>query len=500
MTEQTLSEKINEMLNDASSRDNVNPKKLNSLNEMKKIITSVNQIENILGDNRLVYSLFGQIGTGKSSFLSSLLPNIVLSNRELIEPKTKIPIDNSKKLERSSILPVGKGRTTLTKIVVSYSNNNENYQVFLVCHNRKDTLRYVNEYIDFLWSKEKENEIFPLELARFLRNISVKNYLIQNKLPSTDIDVKEYIQKVVNANSKFEKDKLKNLIISSLKMSDTESKYLFSYSDEYFKKLFPALYKRIGNEPEENKKRRFTKRILQNINNGYIQGIGIPAEIRIKIPNNNSEREILFHDTKGSEGSTGNSATAGSFINSDIMKFSKDRYANILFISRTNDAPTNDIREVVNEKSIYESIKDKSIVVLMVKDEMDEKEIRSKYWDCEDRLPKMKDKFYMYNSYQAMSADEDVKKIMFDTQKSIWQVLEELDISRRASLEEERKMLLEELKLKFDWFENGIEESEEIVLKEILNKIDSEKKTLVIEKLSQQNQIKEMLLEAIIIK
>ena len=508
----------------------------NKLEGISRDITQIGHLEDILRDPSVKIAVLGKIGSGKSSLISSLLPSIKLQQRDgellqksvvekikddLIEKEiTYHPIGKSKFIERSSIIPVGKGRTTLSAIDIIYSSRIKRYSLVVEFASNNEILAIIDDYLDYLYADNQyngEQADFPIEMMRFIRNSVFRFHLNQNKEPSKNEDIQAFLDsfmikslnqkklkklsseeilllkkerdKEINTN----KDKLRKLLHTMLLSLEERTPLTFFYNEENYKKIMPKrTYTYTKNEPSENKEKRFFKALMGKINSGMLSGITIPKKMTLSVVNKEFEGVFLISDTKGAEVSS-----QGSYINSSIISFSEDVSTNILFVTQIEGTPTEDIIEVINEDSLYEKISYRSSAAITVKERLDESEAEEKYWHSEEKLPRLSGKFFMYDAHSSFTATNIKDKKLYGKDIPVFAKLYHLDMERREFLENQRLSLIESVFLRAEFLDKAITVEESKTLSDILFYLDTVEKTRIIDKINSEKDIRGQLISVI---
>jgi len=494
------------------------------LQRITRKIDKVEEIENILRKKGIKFAVFGKIGTGKSSFISSLLPSVILQESELysydLDKSGKIKkdsegvgvkrrIEKSSEIEAMSILPVGKGRTTLASIEIDYSPNIQ-AQITITPMSIEETKTILEEYVEYLFAAEENSQNgippeFPIELIRFIDNATIGKTLKKEKKRHGRKEILKYRNNLVKSKDLTEGEIhftteigtrkwqyysfLKDALISPLASQDP---YTIVYTEKNYKVIMPKyLYNKTKSENTENKQRRFFKMVANKINNGQIENLLIPKKIKFDIPNREFSTPVSFYDTKGAELSQ-----QGTYINSDILDFSKSLETNVIFLTQFEGSPTEDIVEIINEASLYKRLKSKSLIFLMARGKMSEQEVTEKLWHSSEKLPRFSEKFKVYDSYQNIKNADFKKKTTLNASVPVYAELFRLDTERRAAIEEKRNQIIEELIEDMKWLDKAITGQEAKSISSLLLSLEEERKTTVLRKIKEGNSIKKKLSQA----
>ena len=460
---------------------------LKNIDEVDNLISKYSTLKDFILNDNLNIAFVGQVGVGKSSIISSLLPKIKLNNEELFETKKiadekiKEKISNDKFLKKSALLPIGDGRTTLANITIYLNKNIKDYYIAVEMMNKDEVEEIIDNYLEYfsLKSKERKNfQLMPSELRSYLYHKALKKFVLENidKSLKKREQMEEAFKKYLSSHSKKRiKRELLKIIFEKIDNNFSTIKKI-KYSDKNFNALFSkkALYKEYIKEDTENKKRRFIKKILKKINNGNLSFITIPKNIRLFIPANFN---LTILDTKGSEKYNKNSQLRDSFyVNTQIEALAKNDNIITIFVSGLEDAPSFDIKEIFAESSLKEKFIYKSGMLISLKKDIDYETYEKKKSDCMAEMEELKNYIGFYNAY--LNLFEDPPKLAF-TNESFLDFVHKINGKRILYLEQQKKDILKTIEDKIYLFQNALTEKEYKEIEKLTEFIKNEKVSIV---------------------
>jgi hypothetical protein len=496
---------INKLKEIAKNRKEEKTFLLKNINELEKNIEELKEIEKIYFLDTLKIAFIGQVGVGKSTIISSLLPKIKLNSKEIYEKKKgkTEKISKDKFIKKSSLLPVGDGRTTLAPITVFTKKDLKEFKIKIEMFNRKEVEETVENYLNYFLLENEERKNYPLvtsELRSYLYHRVLKKYVVKNlqkKLKRRD-SIEEEFEKYLKENKK-KKEKIKNELIDLIyeKINFNDDTVLnITYNEKNFENLFKKnpLFKTYLLETLENKRLRFIKEVLKKINNGEFSYITLPKKIEVYV---RGKENLILMDTKGTEKYNNNSQFRDSYyVNSEIEKFAKDDSIISIFISSLEDAPSFDIREIFAEKSLKEKFNYKSGLLISLKKEIDTETYEKKLSDCKIELPELKDYtgFY-YAYYNFFDTIPELYTAGIDKEESFFDYIHRINANRLNFLNSKKELLYKAINDKFYLFQNALTEEEFKQISNLIDFIKNEKVFVVEELRKKMKSIKEELIE-----
>jgi len=471
-----IAEKIENFLN---TKENTLFKEIlrKNINEFKKNIEELEKIENLFYQDNLKIAFIGQVGVGKSSIISSLLPKIKLNSKELFEKGKKI--SNDKFIKRSSLLPVGDGRTTLAQTHILLRKDFNDYEIVIQMQNKKEVEEVIDNYLEYFSISDEERKNYPLmpsELRSYLYNKILKKYVAKYlKKDFTKRDkIEEYFQKFLKkADKKQIKSDFLEIFFKKTDGNDTIIK--IKYTENNFQNFFKKnkLYKNYLNESKENKKLRFIKEVLKKTNNGKLAFITIPKKIELHIP---YKENLTIIDTKGSEKYNNNVLRDSYYINSNIENLAKDDSIIAIFVSSLEDAPSYDIKEIFSELSLKEKFIHKSGLLISLKKDIDYETYEKKMSDCVMEMPELKETTAFYNAY--INFFSLIPKLAF-SEKSFFDYIHLINSKRLMYLQDKVLQIKKTIEDKIYLFQNALTENEYREIEKFVEIIKNEKYLIV---------------------
>jgi len=484
-------EKLTDFLNQKQENTLFKETLQKNLQELENNINELKKIEELFYQNNLKIAFVGQVGVGKSSIISSLLPKIKLNSKELYETdktdknkiKRKIKISNDKFLKKSALLPVGDGRTTLAQIIILLRKNIQDYELTIEMQSEKEVKETIDNYLEYFTISDEERknyQLMPSELRSYLYNKVLKKYVIKNINPNLtkrheiEENFKKYLKKQNRNIINQVKAELLALIFKKIHTDETfiRIKYTDNNLNNFF--LKNKLYKDFILESRQNKQLRFIKEVLKKINNGKLSFVTIPKKIELYIPNSEN---LTIIDTKGTEKYNKNTILRDSYyINSDIEKMSKDDSIITIFTSSLEDAPSFDIKEIFSEESLKENFMYKSGLLISLKKDIDYETYEKKLSDCMIEMPELKDTTAFYNAY--LNFFNSTPEMAFDN-KSFFDYVHIINTKRLMHLQDKKQLLKKVIEDKIYLFQNALTESEYKKIEKFVEIIRNEKPIII---------------------
>ena len=497
-----LIEKLNKFLAKKEENNLLKEILTKNIEEFKKNINELKNIERFFYQDNFKIVFIGQVGVGKSSIISSLLPKIRLSSKEFYrkdkETNDKIKISKDKFIKKSALLPVGDGRTTLAPITVFLRKDIKDYEIMVKMQNEEEISETIDNYLEYFIitnEERKQYSLMPSELRSYLYNKVLKKYIVKkvNSNLSKRNEIEEAFQKYLKKNKNNLKKIKKELLLVILKKIDNNvTSVRIKYTDINFEKLFKQnpLYNQFLLENKENKKLRFIKSILKKINNGNLSFITIPKQIELYIPNNEN---LTIIDTKGTEKYNKNAQLRDNYyVNSDIEKIAKDDSIISIFVSSLEDAPSFDIKEIFSELSLKEKFEYKSGLLISLKKDIDYETYEKKISDCAVEMPELKNTTAFYDAY--LNFLDSTPKLAFDN-KTFFDYLHEINAKRLLYLQNKKEKLNKIMEDKIYLFQNALTEKEYAEIEKFIEIIKSEKVIIVNDLKNKMKNIYEELID-----
>ena len=473
-----------------------------NVEEFKKDIEELEKIEKLFYQDNFKIVFIGQVGVGKSSIISSLLPKIKLSPKELYKKNKKtnekIKISRDKFIKKSAILPVGDGRTTLAPITIFLRKDIKDYEIMVKMQSEEEVGETIDNYLEYFTitnEERKQYSLMPSELRSYLYNKVLKKYIVKkvNSNLSKRNEIEEAFQKYLKKNkNNLKKIKKELLLFIFKKVNNIETSIRIKYTDINFEKLFKqnSLYNQFLLENKENKKLRFIKSVLKKINNGNLSFITIPKQIELYIPNNEN---LTIIDTKGTEKYNKNTQLRDNYyVNSDIERIAKDDSIISIFVSSLEDAPSFDIKEIFSEPSLKKKFEHKSGLLISLKKDIDYETYEKKISDCAIEMPELKNTTVFYNAY--LNFLDNIPKCAFNN-KTFFDFLHEINAKRLLYLQDKKEKINKTIEDKIYLFQNALTEKEYAEIEKFVEIIKSEKVMIVDELKNKMKSIYEELID-----
>ncbi len=412
--------------------------------EAKKILHKLSKKRD--KKKRIVF--IGSVGVGKSTAISTLTG--------LIYPK-KVKRKNREIFLTKTVLPSGRGRTTLGEFVISQSKG-EDIEVEIEPFKEEELREIVRDFVRFMKSYaegEKAEHSIPLEF------LNIFNRLLGLKSGSSkEAKIRVYKQILEGRSEEEAVEEVKRLI----------------HFEERLKPAYMILEAPLSNIKEREKAFKELSEFLSSINRGVSYDgkyYPFPKTLTLEVPETLIDLngwEIV--DTKGLEGDLIERNRALSFVDRIQEKLS-DSDNLIVFCSSFVDAPSKylisvlkNYGDVMGERALEELAK-RSLILLLAKgeenfsyDEEEESIEERKLFEVSEKLlrndlPQIK--ALVYNSI----GGERVADLDFATPREVvWREIEKTAWEYRQKVEEEVYREIELLEREIDRLKRILEDKE----------------------------------------